>query len=151
MLDKPEFPIDIGQIMNSIPHRYPFLLVDRIIEAEPSKSIKAIKNVTINEPYFIGHFPGYPIVPGVLIVESLAQVAGMLTVLSFGARDQNDVYLLAGIDKVRFKQKVVPGDVLVLEVMMMKYMRGLGKYNAKASVNGKTVVTAELLIAKKEI
>lgn len=152
LVPTPELPINIIEIMKQIPHRYPFILVDRIIDIEMGKKIKAIKNVTINEPYFTGHFPDYPVMPGVLIIEALAQAAGILGVLSIGeARKSNEIYFFAGIDNARFKRQVIPGDTLVLEVELIKRMRGLAKYRAQALVDGVLAAEADLLTAKREV
>lgn len=151
MTDKIDFEqLNIVEIMESIPHRYPFLLVDRVINCTPEDSIVAIKNVTINEPFFQGHFPGFPLMPGVLIVEAMAQTAGLLTVISFGKRKENEIYFFAGIDKARFKRQVVPGDQLVFEVKLQRFSRGIGKYHAIAKVDGQIAAEAEIMIAKRE-
>ena len=146
----PEF--DILDVMKSLPHRSPFLLVDRVLQFEPYKSLTAIKNVTINEPFFEGHFPHYPIMPGVLILEALAQACGLLAVKSYeGKLTENDLFLFAGIDKVRFKQGVHPGDQLKLEVALLKQKQDVYKFSAEASVDGQLVCTAELMSARREI
>ncbi|MBP9742189.1 MAG: 3-hydroxyacyl-ACP dehydratase FabZ [Burkholderiales bacterium] len=150
-MTKPELPINILELMRQLPHRYPIILVDRVIDIEMGKKITALKNVTINEPYFMGHFPGYPVMPGVLIVEALAQTAGILGVLSFGAKKDNEVYFFAGIDKARFKRQVIPGDTLMLEVELIKTIRGLAKYKARALVGGVVAAEAELMTAKREV
>lgn len=150
-LAKPEMPINILEIMKQLPHRYPFLLVDRILDVEPGKRISALKNVTMNELHFTGHFPDYPVMPGVLIVEALAQVCGMLSVLSFGPRLPNEIYFFAGIDNCRFKRPVIPGDSLILESEMLTIKRGIGKYNARALVDGVVAAEADLLVIKKEV
>lgn len=151
LMTKPELPINILELMRQLPHRYPIILVDRVIDIEMGKKITALKNVTINEPYFMGHFPGYPVMPGVLIVEALAQTAGILGVLSFGAKKDNEVYFFAGIDKARFKRQVIPGDTLMLEVELIKTIRGLAKYKARALVGGVVAAEAELMTAKREV
>ena len=143
--------LNILQIMEWLPHRYPFLLVDRVTESVPGKSIRALKNVTINEHFFAGHFAEYPVMPGVLIVEAMAQVAGLLTIMSFGQRKDNEIYFFAAIDKARFKRQVVPGDQLVFEVELMNFKRGIGKFKAIAKVDGKLAAEAEIMIAKKEV
>ncbi len=131
------------EISDILPHRYPFLLVDRVLELVPREYCKAIKNVTVNEPFFTGHFPGLPTMPGVLILESMAQT-GALILLSTEEARQNVLYL-AGAEKVRFKKPVVPGDVLVNEVRLLWHRRGFGRIDCKASVDGEVVAEAELL------
>ena len=146
-----KMPIDIFEIMKNIPHRYPFLLVDRVLEAEPGKRIRMLKNVTINEPFFVGHFPEFPVMPGVLIVEAMAQSAGILSVLTFGPKKDNELYFFASIDNAKFKRQVIPGDALHIEVELVKVVRSIGKYKAQAFVDGVLAAQAELMIAKKEI
>ena len=143
--------LNILQIMEWLPHRYPFLLVDRVTESVPGKSIRALKNVTFNGHFFAGHFAEYPVMPGVLIVEAMAQVAGLLTIMSFGQRKDNEIYFFAAIDKARFKRQVVPGDQLVFEVELMNFKRGIGKFKAIAKVDGQLAAEAEIMIAKKEV
>lgn len=146
-----EYPIHILELMKQLPHRYPFLLVDRILEAEPGKRIVAKKNVTMNEEFFQGHFPDYPVMPGVLIVEAMAQVSGSLCVVTYGERKPNDVYFFGGIDNCRFKRQVVPGDTLIIESELIAMKRGVGKYKARATVDGEVAAEADLIIIKKEI
>ncbi len=135
--------MDIADILKVIPHRYPFLLVDRILEVEPGRRAVGLKQVTINEPFFQGHFPGYPIMPGVLIVEALAQV-GAVAVLSLpGNRDK--LALFAGIDNFRFRRPVVPGDSLRLEVELVRMRGTIGKGQARADVDGKDVADGEMV------
>lgn len=135
--------LDINEIMKILPHRYPFLLVDKILEMEMGKSIVAIKNVTINEPFFQGHFPGHPVMPGVLIVETMAQVAGILA-YSSDESVRNKVTYFVGIDNARFRKPVMPGDQLRFEVEATGCKRGIWIFNAKAFVEGKLVTEAEL-------
>ncbi|NMG03826.1 3-hydroxyacyl-ACP dehydratase FabZ [Azoarcus taiwanensis] len=142
--------MDINEILSYLPHRYPFLLVDRVIEIEEGKRIVAIKNVTMNEPFFPGHFPGHPVMPGVLIVEAMAQVAALLSFKSMGVKpDENSVVLFAGIDNVRFKRQVVPGDQLVFEVEILQGKRNVYKYKGVARVDGQLATEAELMCALK--
>jgi 3-hydroxyacyl-[acyl-carrier-protein] dehydratase len=144
--------MDIAGVLKHLPHRYPFLLVDRVLELESGKRIKALKNVTINEEFFNGHFQGYPVMPGVLIIEALAQAAGILSFYSAGeVPDGNSLYFFAGIDNARFKQQVVPGDQIILEVEIVKISRGVGKYKAKAYVDGKVAAEADLLCVKRDV
>ena len=136
---------DINGIMKRIPHRYPFLLVDRVTELIPGKSAKGIKNVTINEPFFQGHFPGHPVMPGVLILEALAQL-GATAVLG-GKGKQNKLSLFAGIDKVRFRRQVIPGDQLLLEAEITRMKSFIGKASVRASVDGETAAGGQILFA----
>ncbi len=146
-------PIDIRQIMQMLPHRYPFLLVDRVLEIETGKRIKAIKNVTANEQFFVGHFEQYPVMPGVLIIEALAQAAGILAIKTHDGdvRQENALYFFVGIDNARFKRQVVPGDQIVFEVEMLRVSRGIGKFAARALVDGDIACEAELMCARREI
>ncbi|NLW24778.1 MAG: 3-hydroxyacyl-ACP dehydratase FabZ [Clostridia bacterium] len=137
--------LDINDIKNILPHRYPFLLVDRIIELEPGKRVVGLKNVTANEEYFNGHFPGYPVMPGVLIIEALAQT-GAVGVLSMDEY-KGKLVLFAGIDKVKFRRQVVPGDQLRLEVEVTKLRGRVGKCQAKAFVGEELAVEGELMFA----
>lgn len=137
--------MDIKQILEYLPHRYPFLLVDRVLSCEAGKSIVALKNVTINEPFFRGHFPNFPVMPGVLIIECMAQAAAILTFHSEKARpDKDSVYFFVGIDNARFKKPVVPGDILRLQVEITRHVRGIWKFAAQAWVG-------EVLAAESEI
>ncbi len=140
--------MDIGQILKTIPHRYPFLLVDRILEVEPGRRAVGLKQVTINEPFFQGHFPGYPIMPGVLIVEALAQV-GAVAVLSL-PENRDKLALFAGIDNFRFRRPVVPGDSLRLEVELTRMRGAVGKGQARALVDGQVVADGELMFALRQ-
>ena len=137
--------MDIGQIMDILPHRYPFLLVDRIIDVVPGQSAKGIKNVTINEPFFQGHFPSYPVMPGVLIVEALAQV-GAVAMLSL-PENKGKIGLFAGIDRLRFRRQVKPGDQLRLEVEIIYQKGPIGKCKAKATVGDEVAAEGELMFA----
>jgi len=141
----------IREILNYLPHRYPFLLVDRVVSCERGKSIVAIKNVTINEPYFQGHFPGNPVMPGVMIVESLAQAAGILSFLSTKHDpNRNLLYYLVGVDRARFKKPVIPGDQLRLDVTMGGMVRGIAKFVGVATVAETLVAEAEFLCTMRE-
>jgi 3-hydroxyacyl-[acyl-carrier-protein] dehydratase len=138
--------VDIHEILKYLPHRYPFLLVDRVLSCEPGKSITALKNVTINEPFFNGHFPNYPVMPGVLVIEALAQAAGILTLKSVSAKpDQDSIFYFVGIDAARFKRPVQPGDQLMLKATILRERIGIWKYSAKAEVDGRVVAEAELM------
>lgn len=142
--------MNIHDIMKQLPHRYPFLLVDRVTECVPGKSLTALKNVTVNEPCFPGHFPHRPVMPGVLMLEALAQATGLLAFATMGAApDENTLYYFVGVDKARFKRPVEPGDQLLLKVELQRVIKGVWKFDAVASVNGKPVVTAELMCASK--
>jgi 3-hydroxyacyl-[acyl-carrier-protein] dehydratase len=148
----PKMPVDVNCIMGILPHRYPFLLVDRVIEMDPHKSLRAIKNVTINEPFFQGHFPGHPVMPGVLVIEAMAQAAGLLTQLSNPPRTPDEptpLYYLVKVDKARFSRTVVPGDQLSLEVEQKRMLRKMGFYACRALVDGEEVASAEILCAER--
>lgn len=140
--------INIHEIIKHLPHRYPFILIDRIISGEKGKKLIAIKNVTMNEPFFQGHFPGFPVMPGVLIVEALAQASGILGILSYGNKEADELFLFAGVDNVRFKRQVIPGDQLTLEIDLIRYSRGIGRYKAVAKVEGKVAAEAEIMLIK---
>lgn len=144
--------LDIHEILNHLPHRYPFLLIDRVIECEPGKHLIGIKNVTFNEPYFTGHFPRRPVMPGVLILEALAQATGILAFRTVGKiPDENSLYYFVGIDNARFKHPVSPGDQLQLKVTYIKKKRGIWKFDGEALVDGNVVCCAELMCAEREI
>lgn len=143
-----KLPIEVTQIMSMLPHRYPFLLVDRVVEFEAHRRVLAIKNVTINEPFFTGHFPGHPVMPGVLVIEAMAQASGILTQLSNGIeRSEQQLYYLVRVDKARFSRTVVPGDQLQLEVLQKRLIRRMGLYDCKAMVGNQEVASAEILCA----
>jgi 3-hydroxyacyl-[acyl-carrier-protein] dehydratase len=138
--------LDINQIKQYLPHRYPLLLVDRVLDWESGKSITALKNVTINEEFFNGHFPHKPVMPGVLMIEALAQTAALLSFLTMGQKpDENTVVYFIGIDGVRFKRPVEPGDQMKMEVEILRTSRGIWKYKARATVDSQIVVEAELM------
>ena len=144
--------MDIHEVLNHLPHRYPFLLIDRVLDYEPGKSLIAIKNVTHNEPHFPGHFPNRPIMPGVLILEAMAQATGILAFKTTDRiPDDNSLYYFVGIDNARFKQPVEPGDQLRLEVEFVKQMRGIWKFKGQALVDGKIVCSADLMCAEREV
>jgi 3-hydroxyacyl-[acyl-carrier-protein] dehydratase len=140
-----EIAIDINRIMKLLPHRYPFLLVDRVLEFTPRQSITAIKNVTINEPFFQGHFPDFPVMPGVLIIEALAQTAALLTFTEEKADDA--IYYFAGIDGARFKKPVLPGDQLVMVATYQREKAGIYKFHVKATVDGELAAEADITCA----
>ena len=142
------FPMDIQAILAQLPHRYPFLLVDRVIECVPGKRIHAIKNVTVNEPFFPGHFPGRPTMPGVMILEALAQAAGILAFKTAGVvPDENSRFYFVGIDGARFRRPVVPGDQLSLKATFDRAMRGIWKFTTVAEVEGGEVCSATMMVA----
>jgi 3-hydroxyacyl-[acyl-carrier-protein] dehydratase len=144
--------MDIHKILKQLPHRYPILLVDRVLEIEKGKSIKALKNVTINEPFFTGHFPHRPVMPGVLMLEALAQTAALLAFDTLGTTpDDNTVYYFAGIDGARFKRPVEPGDQLTLLVELDRMKAGIFKFKARALVGGELAVEAELMCTMRTI
>jgi 3-hydroxyacyl-[acyl-carrier-protein] dehydratase len=138
--------MDIHEILEHLPHRYPILLVDRVLELVPGERIRALKNVTYNEPFFPGHYPHHPVMPGVLIVEAMAQTAAVLSFKTMGSKpDGKSVYYFVGIDGARFKKPVSPGDQLILEVSIITTKRGIWKYAGVAKVDGQTVAEAELM------
>lgn len=142
--------MDINDILEYLPHRYPFLLVDKVIDFVPGKSLLALKNVTYNEPQFAGHFPQKPILPGVLVIEALAQATGILAYKSTDTKANDDsLYYLVGIDKARFKRPVNPGEQLMLKVEVIKKMRGVWKFKAEATVDDNLVASAELMCAER--
>lgn len=144
--------LDINEILKYLPHRYPFLLVDRVVEMEEGKRIVALKNVTMNEPFFPGHFPHHPVMPGVLIVEAMAQAAAVLSFKSMGkVPGENEAVYFAGIDNVRFKRPVVPGDQLLMEVVITASKRNIYKYRSVARVDGEVAAEADLMCALKTL
>ncbi len=150
MNDTVQLPIDVTRIQQVLPHRYPFLLVDRVVEFEAHKRIVAHKNVSINEPFFQGHFPGHPVMPGVLVIEALAQAGGVLTQLSRGTVADNKLFYLVKIDNARFSRMVVPGDVLELHVEIKRIIRTMTFYTCVARVGGEEVATADVLCAETD-
>ncbi len=144
----PQF--DINKVMEYLPHRYPFLLIDRVIESEGDEYLSALKNVTANEPFFQGHFPGQPIMPGVLILEAMAQATGLLSFSSMKDGHGSKLYMLVGIDKSRFRGQVIPGDQLILNVRLKRNMRGIGIFECKALVDGAVVAEAEMMCSAQD-
>jgi 3-hydroxyacyl-[acyl-carrier-protein] dehydratase len=144
--------MDINEITKLLPHRYPFLLIDRVLSMEPDKSIVALKNVTINEPFFPGHYPHFPVMPGVLIIEAMAQASALLSFKSMGVgSDDKSVYYFAGIDNARFRRPVGPGDQLIIKAALLRSSRGLFKFSATAEVDGQLVAEAELMCTVKSV
>ena len=144
--------MDIHEILKNLPHRYPFLLVDRVLEVNPGKSIKALKNVTINEPFFVGHFPHRPVMPGVLILEAMAQTAGLLAFSDENNKhDANSVIYFAGIDGARFKRPVEPGDQLVMDVELLRQKAGIYKFKGTARVGEDIACEAELMCTMRTV
>ena len=148
--DTIKMPVDVSCILHLLPHRYPFLLVDRVIELDAHKRIRAIKNVTFNEPFFQGHFPGRPVMPGVLVIEAMAQAGGLLTQLSQprDAAHEGKLFYLVKVDNARFSRMVVPGDQLDIEVVLKRTIRNMALYACVAHVDGKEVASAEILCAE---
>ena len=148
--DTIKMPVDVSCILHLLPHRYPFLLVDRVIELEAHKRIRAIKNVTYNEPFFQGHFPGRPVMPGVLVIEAMAQAGGLLTQLSQpkDASHEGKLFYLVKVDNARFSRMVVPGDQVDIEVVLKRTIRNMALYACVARVDGKEVASAEILCAE---
>ncbi len=144
--------MEIREILDTLPHRYPFLLVDKVNELVPGERIVAQKNVTVNEQFFTGHFPHFPVMPGVLIVEALAQAAGILSFKTMGDKSNDDsVYFFVGIDNCRFKRPVVPGDILLLNVTIERQSRLMCKYKGTATVDGQVAAEAELMCALRDL
>ncbi|HEY8508789.1 MAG TPA: 3-hydroxyacyl-ACP dehydratase FabZ [Steroidobacteraceae bacterium] len=140
--------LDINAVLRQLPHRYPFLLVDRVLECLPGQSIRALKNVTYNEPFFPGHFPFRPVMPGVMIIEALAQTAGILALITAGViPDETKQFYFVGIDKARFRKPVEPGDQLVLSAQLERTMKGIWKFSTAAHVNGEEVAAADMMVA----
>ena len=143
--------IDIEGIIKRLPHRFPFLLVDRVLDITPGKSIVALKNVSFNEAHFVGHFPQYPVMPGVLVIEALAQAGGVLAWESARAEDRNvEILYLAGLEEVRFKHPVTPGDQLILKAELEKFRRGLWRFDCVAEVDGQLAAQARILMVTRK-
>ena len=140
--------MDINAVMRQLPHRYPFLLVDRVLECTKGKSIRAVKNVTVNEEFFTGHFPNRPVMPGVMIIEALAQAAGILAFVTAGVfPDENSRFFFVGIDKARFRKPVEPGDQLILKAELQRTFKGIWRFSTVAEVGGEEVASAEMMMA----
>ena len=141
---------DIKKVMDYLPHRYPFLLIDRVIDMEVGESLTGLKDVSVSEPFFQGHFPGQPIMPGVLVLEAMAQATGILAFAAMGNGHEAKLYLLVGIDKARFRGQVLPGDQLIINVKVKRSMRGIDIYQCKALVEGTVVVEAEMMCSAQD-
>jgi 3-hydroxyacyl-[acyl-carrier-protein] dehydratase len=147
-LDVADMKMDIADIMRQLPHRYPFLMVDRVIELVPGERIVAVKNVTFNEPYFTGHFPHRPVMPGVMIIEAIAQAAGILAFKTVGFTPTEDTHFyFVAIDKARFRKPVEPGDQIVLTVKVLRSFKGIWKFHGLAEVDGAEVASTEIMVA----
>jgi 3-hydroxyacyl-[acyl-carrier-protein] dehydratase len=143
---------DIQEIMRLLPHRYPFLLIDRVLSCEAGKEIVALKNVTINEPFFGGHFPNFPVMPGVLIIEAMAQASALLAFKTFDiTRDDKNVFYFVGIDDARFKRPVTPGDQLIIKAQILRSIKGIWKFTGQAYVNDKLVSEAALMCTMRNV
>lgn len=144
--------LDIRQILEHLPHRFPMLLIDRVLECEAGQRIKALKNVTINEPFFPGHYPHSPVMPGVLVIEAMAQAAAILSFVTMGVKpNDKSLYYFVGIDNARFKRPIVPGDQIVLDVSITRSLRGMWKYSGRASVDGCLAAAADLMCTYKMV
>lgn len=144
--------MDIHEIMGQLPHRFPFLLVDRVTECTPGKTLTGIKNVTVNEPFFPGHFPHRPVMPGVMILEAMAQATGLLSFATFGDAPSEDVlYYLVGVDGARFKKPVEPGDQVIMKVELLRAIKTIWKFKGTAEVDGKVVAQAQFMCAGKDL
>ena len=141
--------LNITEIQELLPHRYPFLMIDRVTNYDEGKTLTAIKNVSVNEPQFTGHFPNMPVFPGVMILEAMAQATGLLAFKTFGAPAENELYYFASIDKAKFRKPVGPGDQLILDVEFIKERRGIALFNGVASVDGEVVCSSELKCARR--
>jgi 3-hydroxyacyl-[acyl-carrier-protein] dehydratase len=144
--------MDIHRVLEYLPHRYPFLMIDRVLSCDPGKNVVALKNVTINEPFFGGHFPHHPVMPGVLIIEAMAQAAGILGFKMLDVKPADGtLYYFVGSDKLRFRQPVLPGDQLILEAKFLSCKRQIWKFECQASVDGKPVCSAEIICAERKL
>ncbi|MCH9672539.1 MAG: 3-hydroxyacyl-ACP dehydratase FabZ [Gammaproteobacteria bacterium] len=144
--------MSIGEILSQLPHRYPFVLIDRVLECVPAERLVALKNVTFNEPFFPGHFPDKPVMPAVLILEAMAQATGLLAMKSFETTTTDaSIYYFVGIDKARFRRPVVPGDQLIIEVLYQRHTKGILRASAQVKVEGKLVASAELMGALRDL
>ncbi|NND44753.1 MAG: 3-hydroxyacyl-ACP dehydratase FabZ [Xanthomonadales bacterium] len=140
--------MDIHQVMQQLPHRFPFLLVDRVIDCRPGESIHALKNVTVNEPFFTGHFPQRPVMPGVIMLEALAQATGLLAFATINRSPEDDtLYYFVGIDKARFRKPVEPGDQIHLHATLVRHIKSVWRFSTRAEVDGKVVATADMMCA----
>ncbi|MGF1684285.1 3-hydroxyacyl-ACP dehydratase FabZ [Photobacterium minamisatsumaniensis] len=142
--------LNITEIQELLPHRYPFLMIDRVTDYDEGKTLTAIKNVSVNEPQFTGHFPKMPVFPGVMILEAMAQATGLLAFKTFGAPTENELYYFASIDNAKFRKPVGPGDQMIIEVEFLKERRGIAMFNGVAKVDGAVVCSAELKCARRE-
>lgn len=144
--------MDISEVLSCLPHRYPFLLIDRVLDYTPGERLTALKNVTFNEPFFTGHFPQKPVFPGVLMLEAMAQATGILAYKTAESDpDDNSLYYFAAVDNARFRQPVGPGDTVILKVELQKFKRGIGKFYGEAYVDDKLVCSADLMCAKRDL
>jgi len=147
-----ELDMDIHEVMKHLPHRYPFLLLDRVLASTPGESLRALKNVTINEPYFVGHFPQRPVMPGVLIMEAMAQASGLLAYRTDASVERpGSLYYFVGLDKVRFKRVVEPGDQLIFDVRLLKTRRGIWVFSGEANVDGQLAAAGELMMTVRDV
>jgi len=142
-----EMTMNAQEIMRCLPHRFPFLLIDRVISLTPGESITALKNVSINEPFFQGHFPHRPVMPGVLVIEAMAQAGGVLSHVTYADADPKPLFFLAGVDEARFRRPVLAGDQLRIDIVVDRISRGMWRYDCEASVDGERAVTARILCA----
>lgn len=142
--------VDIHRVLEVLPHRYPFLLIDRVLESASPDELVAVKNVTVNEPFFAGHFPRRPVMPGVLVLEAMIQASSLLVVATFGERSEGTLHYLAGVERSKFRRPVEPGDQLVITATLRRRIRNLGRFEGRAEVAGQLVATADVWCASKE-